>query len=128
MVLSGFNDRPQLLSGTALVRARMCESLATALGAADGGAYFLTGLMSVLDAMLALPMPDALRQLPLGQDIAAALQQRTGRLGAVLACVIAWERGEWDAAAIDGLAPERLQVAYLEALQWAEHTRAMLGD
>jgi c-di-GMP phosphodiesterase len=124
-MLAGFDDRPQLLATTALVRARMCEALGKSDGARDSGSLFLTGLLSVLDAMLAVPMPQAVQQLPLDSEIAAALTVHQGSLGEALVAVIAWERGDWDTVLASRYGHSLLQEAYFEALEWAERTRAM---
>jgi EAL and modified HD-GYP domain-containing signal transduction protein len=126
-MLAGFDDRPQLLASTALVRARMCEVIGQSEGARDSGSLFLTGLLSVLDAMLAVPMPQAVQQLPLDSAIAAALTRHQGPLGEALVAVIAWERGDWDTVLASRYGHTALQQAYFEALDWAERTRSMVA-
>lgn len=78
----------------ALVRAKMAESIAEALGYHDEGQYFTAGLLSVLDAILDQPMDEILHGLPLDKEIANALLHRKGRVGEVLSLVVAYERGE----------------------------------
>lgn len=77
----------------ALLRAAMCEDLAGLLPDANADEAFVVGLVSSLDQLLALPLPQLLRMLPLGPATVSALLDHRGPLGEVLACVIAYEEG-----------------------------------
>jgi EAL and modified HD-GYP domain-containing signal transduction protein len=67
--LGKFDDRPlQLLTNT-LMRARMCELLAKAGGVRETGPYFMTGLFSTLDALLGVPLKEALDKVPLTEPV-----------------------------------------------------------
>jgi EAL and modified HD-GYP domain-containing signal transduction protein len=108
----------------ALVRARACELLGEQLGDGEGAGpeLFLIGLCSLLDAMLRRPMPEALRELPLTTQAEQALLGTPNRARCVLDAVIAYERGEWDAATNAatsvGLNGPALASAFDEALRW----------
>jgi c-di-GMP phosphodiesterase len=117
--LSGIDDKPHELMTTAAVRARMCELLGTRLGM-PAEACFTVGLISALDALLDLPMEEVIRELPLSQDIAAALTARKGPYGPLLHCVVRYERGEWEGLGSD-LPLDRITIrdAYLEAVAWS---------
>jgi EAL and modified HD-GYP domain-containing signal transduction protein len=119
LLLSSIHDKPQELMQIAMVRAKMCELLATAkrLGAKE--IFFTTGLFSVLDALMDQPMEDVLNALPLSQEINDALLRREGNLGVVLQCVLDYERGNWDAVQHIGLQQAEITQAYLEAIAWA---------
>jgi EAL and modified HD-GYP domain-containing signal transduction protein len=108
----------------AILRARSCEIVAThAIGADDASEYFLLGLCSLLDAMLGQPMNTAVAELPLSDTIRKALLGEQNSARSLLDAVIAHERGEWDEAsriaATLKVSPDRLPVAYADALKWA---------
>jgi c-di-GMP-related signal transduction protein len=108
----------------AILRARSCEIVAThALGPDDASEYFLLGLCSLLDAMLGQPMSTAVTELPLSDSIRKALLGEQNSARSLLDAVIAHERGEWDEASriatLIKVPPDRLPVAYADALKWA---------
>jgi EAL and modified HD-GYP domain-containing signal transduction protein len=53
---------------------------------------FMTGILSLLDTLLEMPMTEVIGQLHLPDDVRAALVQRNGRLGRLLLIVEALER------------------------------------
>ncbi len=119
LLLSSIHDKPQELMQMAMARAKMCELLATAKRLSPKETFFTAGLFSVLDALMDQPMEDVLNALPLSQEINDALLRRAGNLGAVLQCVLDYERGIWDAVQCIGLQQGEITQAYLEAIAWA---------
>ncbi len=118
LVLAGIDDRPHELLITALVRARTCELLAGAAGeGGNGDAFYTTGLMSVVDALMDIPLKDVLAALPLDAAVRAALDGHRGPKGAALAAIKAYERGEIEQVPA-GLR-EAIGPAYLLALSHA---------
>jgi len=116
--------KPHELLLTCLVRARLCERLATA-GCAEGETigYFLAGMLSTLDAMMDLPMEHALKPLPIADDVRQALLGDTsGSIGQMLQLVKAVERGAWTTVRTRGrelgIAQSAVAAAYFEALRW----------
>lgn len=108
----------------ALARGRLAELVAERSGRrADAGSLFLTGLFSLLDALLRMPMAGVLAPMHIAPDVKAALLSRSGPYAAALALVEAQEHGDWaavdDAAAAVGIAPAAVSAAYAEALAWA---------
>jgi EAL and modified HD-GYP domain-containing signal transduction protein len=126
LLLSGIDEKRGPLLITALSRGRTCEAIARRLGADDANAYFFTGMLSVVDALLDLPMDEAVRDLPLSEDVVAALVDRAGGKGRTLTMAEACERGAWDDAALPGLDASELAVLHVEALTWADGTAAGL--
>jgi EAL and modified HD-GYP domain-containing signal transduction protein len=126
LILAGFDDKPLELMVTAMVRAKMCELLAQALGRSDTDTFFTVGLFSALDALMDSSMEEILKSLPLSDDLAAALLRHEGRLGSALACVLAYERGNWPAVVCPGLDNAAITGAYLHAITWAAKTSATL--
>jgi c-di-GMP phosphodiesterase len=126
LLLSGIDEKRGPLLITALSRGRTCEAIARRLGADDANAYFFTGMLSVVDAMLDQPMDEAIRDLPLAEDVVAALVDRAGGKGRTLTMAEACERGAWDDAALPSLDASELAVLHVEALTWADGTAAGL--
>jgi EAL and modified HD-GYP domain-containing signal transduction protein len=126
LLLSGIDERRGPLLVTALSRGRTCEAIARRLGADDTDAYFFTGMLSVVDALLDTPMEEAIAGLPLAEDVVAALVQRAGGKGRTLTMAEACERGAWDEAALPSLDAGALAVLHVEALAWADATAAGL--
>jgi EAL and modified HD-GYP domain-containing signal transduction protein len=123
-IASEFNsDRPTEILHMAFVRGRFCE-LATGQCALDSQEQYLLGMLSLLPAMLRMPMEELVPALPLRDEIRQAL------LGADSPerCLLQWlechERGEWalcDAVVeAHGLNPEQVIRCYVEAVDWAE--------
>ncbi len=123
LVLAGATDGADLAAfETGLIRAKMCARLAQAAGAADTGAYFLTGLLSVLPILMRRPMRELVSSLPVAEEIREALVGKGNDLRDALRCTVAWERGMWDTARYRSLSPEQIRDCYLEVLveskQW----------
>ena len=115
--------QPSELLRMAFVRGQFCEQAAGIAGL-DRTEQYLLGLLSLLPAMLRLPMQDLAPLLPLREEIRRALE------GTEIAerCLLAWleghEHGDW--AACDAimethkLEQEGLLRCYEEAVAWAE--------
>jgi EAL and modified HD-GYP domain-containing signal transduction protein len=86
------------LAGLALTRARLCEELARQSGNGEPAVQFTVGLLSVMDAMLDLPMETVVAHLPLSETVAAALIDPMGPspAAAYLRAVLLQERGSWE--------------------------------
>jgi EAL and modified HD-GYP domain-containing signal transduction protein len=119
IALAGIHDKPSELKLVALARARMCALLCDALEARYRDRFFTVGLFSAVDALLDMPMEQALEPLPLAEDVRDAILQHAGLMGRALDATLGYERGEWDRADKLPLAPGRIREIYLDALQWA---------
>jgi len=119
LAMSEVNDRSTTLMNAALIRGKMCELLAVAAGHKQEDRFFTVGLLSILDAILDLPMATVLESLPLTDDLNLALLDHSGPMGNILACVLAYENGEW--GEVDSLqtTPGTLRDAYLSSIAWA---------
>jgi c-di-GMP phosphodiesterase len=118
-LLANLDDKPHELLITAMVRAKMCEQLAKLMQQDNSATFFTVGLLSVLDAFMDRPMADILPTLPLADEIVEALLAHEGVLGATLRCVLAYERGDWEAVHDLGCQHDVLVKTYLKALMWA---------
>jgi c-di-GMP-related signal transduction protein len=117
-------DAHSELLAMASVRARTCELVATSIGGPDvGAAGFLTGMCSLLDAILAQPMTKVVDALPLPREVREALLGGENLQRHVVDAVRAYEWGEWDRAAemaeLAGADAGTLAHAYGAALSWA---------
>ncbi len=126
LCLQGFDDRPPSLFVNAMTRARMCEQLGRLGGAKETGAFFITGLFSLLNAMVGMPTQQIVEELPLSPAVARALVASEGDLGNALVCTRAYERAAWDHVTYRDLSPALIRAAYVDALAWAEEARALL--
>jgi len=119
LLLSSVDNKPRELMTSALIRARMCELLSESVKDAEKESFLSAGLLSVLDALLDCPMEKALSELPLADDIKAALIDGSGPIGKALNCSIAYERADWNNVRFYGLAPASVRAKYMTAIGWA---------
>ncbi len=118
---------PSPLLVLAATRGRMMEQLAAVWTGASSEAReraFLTGILSLVSALLALPLPEVLKTLPLPDEVRIALLDRTGELGDMLRLVEMVE--QTDVVGIAGMLDQRpfldatvVNNAYVEAIEWA---------
>lgn len=127
LAMSGANDKPHELLVTSLVRAKMCELLASVSSHANKEGCFVAGLFSVLDALLDMEMPELLQSLSLSDEINQALMTRDGVVGDVLAAVVAYEQGQWGLPVMQSFEQEHINKAYFDALAWAGEVEASLA-
>lgn len=120
LLMTSINDKPHELSIIAMTRAKMSELLAKALHKEPVDRYFMMGLLSVLDALMDMPMKKALAFLPLSSNIVEALLYHRGECAQILNTVIAYEQGEWDTVLKVGLPPDIIQKIYLQSIHWAD--------
>ncbi len=119
-LLAALDSTPQALVETAILRGRMCELLGQATSSKRSDTFFTAGLFSTLDAMLGLPMSRVIDRLPLAEEVSSALLKGEGTLGSALACVLAYERGDWEKARFGTVDRETIRDAFLEAVEWVE--------
>jgi EAL and modified HD-GYP domain-containing signal transduction protein len=87
---------------------------------------FTVGLLSVADALIGVPLETIVEELPLADEVGAALLHRDGPAGAILDAVVSYERGEFDAASLQSHAPT-IATSYRDALSWAVQTISSLN-
>ena len=120
IALSGIKEKPTELKVIALARARMCALLCEELAGEQCDRWFAVGLFSAVDALLDLPLEQAVDPLPLSEEFHQALLNHEGLMGRALHTVLAYEEGEWAQMENLGLPADRLRDIYLDALSWAE--------
>ena len=115
--------QPVELLRMAFVRGRFCE-LAAVLGGLDHTEQYLLGLLSLLPAMMRLPMQELAPSLPLREEIRRALLGETVPERCLLCWLEGHERGNWEACdrIVErcNMQQEDLFRCYEEALAWAE--------
>ncbi len=118
-LLASIDDKPTELTITALARARFCELAAKERGHANGNETFTVGLLSVLDALMDIPIEEAVASLPFDQRTRDAIVLHAGPTGELLECVIALETADFDRA--EEILPNA-GTLHMSALAWAEQT------
>jgi len=115
--------QPVELLHMAFVRGRFCE-LASVFCNLHTTEQYLLGLLSLLPAMLRVPMSNLTPLLPLRDEIRRALEGEKLPERALLCWLEAHERADWPTCDIvtekQGLNAGDLLVCYAEALQWAQ--------
>jgi len=117
----GENKSPALIT-LSLERARFCELLAPFAGE-NPTEQFMLGLLSLLDAMLEIPMESIVKSLPLRTEAKAALRGATNRASLPLRAIQSFESGTWEGSSptvdLPNLSEETLTRLYLESVKWA---------
>jgi len=116
---------PNPLLQTAAMRGELMRKLAVNLQAGHSEFHeqaFMTGIVSLLDALLGIPMKEVLAHINLSDDVHDALISHQGKLGHLLMLCEMLEGENFDAlpAALDKLKLDTRSVmqAQVEALQW----------
>ena len=93
---------------------------------------YLIGLLSVIDAILQVPMAEIIGRLPLRAEAAAALLGEDNPAAAVLRLSKSWEQGEWcrcaNRAESLGLSEPELTGYYLSSTEWAGEAVRSAGE
>ncbi|WAA11086.1 EAL and HDOD domain-containing protein [Fervidibacillus albus] len=110
---------------TSLLRAKFNEFFAKdVLHVKDFGEYFLTGMFSMIDTILHIPMANVVTELPLQDSITAALLGEENKHRRVLNIVKAIERADWETVthSIEQFGIEEVELfsIYLKAMKWAQ--------
>ena len=117
---------PPAVGTTAIVRGRLMELLATELQVPteECDNAFVTGVFSLLDTMLGMPMDKALEAISLPESVISALLLQRGPLAPLLDLCVACETGDdavfARAAQELDLDNQQINWAHLQALAWAE--------
>jgi c-di-GMP-related signal transduction protein len=113
---------------SALVRGRFGELLAPHVPHGESD-LFLLGLLSLIDAMLDMPMANILEKIPLDYPTKAVLLGQTSPLQPVFRLMLSHESGDWDSASLLSrslqLDPEQVAGYYWEAQEWSRELSLM---
>lgn len=107
-----------------LTRAKMCEEIEKIrCKSVPSSSYFMTGMFSMMDSILSMPMEMILRDLPLEEEICEALTGKTNSIKDVLDLVLAVEKAEWivisEKCKILNIDEKDLFKVYAESLNWS---------
>lgn len=119
ITMSSLSDQPPHsteMMRQAVIRANMCEQIAEHSGVGDTQTYFSVGLLSMLDALLGMPMDEVLQALPLSDEMKSALLHFEGEVGVALKCAIAYENGDWQETSRCHLNATQLRDCFFNAL------------
>ncbi len=132
LALSSLDNKPQVLTDLAMVRAKMCEQLGkniTRRASADD--YFTIGLLSLIDAFFDMPMEELMKKISLSESMKNALLKREGDMGQALECVINYQNGDWaqdkgiESTDENSLSCDQITQAYLDSVKWTEENRTI---
>ncbi|MEO6866358.1 MAG: EAL domain-containing protein [Gemmatimonadaceae bacterium] len=117
------NDVTDQLVYAALLRARLCELIAeSSPQVRHPQALFMTGLFSMLDVLLRMPMREVLSRVTISDEIRQAVMEGTGPYAEPLLLADAYQRGEWDQvdvlASSLGVLPMQMAWLYTKSLTW----------
>jgi EAL and modified HD-GYP domain-containing signal transduction protein len=120
-------DFPSPLLVLAATRGKLMELIAAALQPRDRDFHdraFMAGILSLVNALLGLPMQEIVGSVPLARDVKQALLERTGALGDMLLLVEALEESdllgiEQALDRVAGLAHSQVIGMQVDAMRWA---------
>ncbi|GAB3016631.1 EAL and HDOD domain-containing protein [Bowmanella dokdonensis] len=117
-------QKPLELIRMSILRGRFCELIATRLAEERSSLAFLTGLFSLVDALLGERMQEVLKRLPLEKEVKQALLGEENLFNDLLELVKAYESGSWSRtqsiAEKLAIRQEQLPELYAEAIKWSE--------
>ena len=120
-------EKPDELVSLVLVRARLCEQLGKTTGLSEGQCadLYMTGLFSLLDAMLDCPMAEVLDKLPVNSEVKESLLGKDTTCLRFLRFAQGFERNQQTQCEQFqkqlGITDEQLQDCYLDAVKYANH-------
>ncbi|WP_019025989.1 EAL and HDOD domain-containing protein [Colwellia piezophila] len=123
-------DKPSELINLAMTRAKFCELVAKDIPSQlDMSIAFLTGLLSMIDAILDESMANILEKLPLSREIKDPLLTKKGVMAALIKLVELIEQADWDKTTLVmkklKLDKDKVVEHYNQAVAWAdEQTQA----
>ncbi len=118
----GSRGKKSYLLTTALVRARFAELIGNE-ARLSGPALFILGLLSLMDAILDVPMSMIVDQVAVSVDIRAALEGLPNPLRSCLDLVLCYETADWSRC--DHIRKQwripahTMSNSYIEAVRWA---------
>ena len=117
------SDKPDEIVKMSMIRGHFLESLnMKSIRIHANESVFLTGLFSMLDVLMDLPMVSALEGMSLAKEIRAALIEHTGVLYTLLELCISLERSDWDMVdelvSLLNIETKLVSDEYINAVKW----------
>lgn len=124
--IAGKSEWSREIFNITLTRAKMCELIALHKNKQkESSSYFLTGMFSLMDALLGMKMDEIVNLMPLHDDICEALNGNSNQLKDTLDLSISIEKGVWEDVSFWC---EKLQIeerivlrSYNEAFKWSNN-------
>lgn len=124
------SEKPAELMKLSMSRARFAELMAQD-HKDDPSTAFLTGMMSLIDAMLDEPIATVMKKLPLAEPIKKALVERKGIMAFYIEIGKCFENANWERAEKliiqIGLDKNHIPSLYQEAVHWSDVQMEALG-
>ena len=117
MAMSNRSDKPAEMYRSLLVKSRMCELLAKQTDPENKSAYFLASVMSGLHLLMDTSMTSLLEQVPVSDEIRAAVLEGKGAIGELPRETGHYVEGYWDQISPD-LDINNYDDVYHESLHW----------
>ncbi len=119
-------DLPEEALVTCVVRGRFLEQLGNRLGhIGRGDDLFFMGIFSMIDLFFGRPKKEVLQDIPIKEDVKAALLGGESPFKNLFEAVMAYEEGEWDPLhthlATLGMPEEEVPDLYFAALDWTQN-------
>lgn len=127
LLLDKIDDVPKELMVSSLIRAKFCENMAESSGhKVDKDSYFLVGLFSALGAFFKSPIEDIVTEMPLSDDVVAALVTKKGLMGEALSCLAKIESTNTNYMDLrfEGIQLTEIANIYLTSSAWAQEAIA----
>ena len=126
-------DRPSEITRLSLIRAKFAENLAPAFEMAiKSGSLFISGLFSLLDVILQMPLSKAIDEVAASAEIREALIENKGQLSEVLKLIFAYEHADWHNTSLimvrNRIDIEDLSGAFLDSLYWYRNLLDAIED
>ncbi len=122
LLMAGGRSSASEQSMTALVRARMCELVASVVPDASTGLAFVAGMVSAFDVLLGVPLDVVLDGIGAPDQLRTAASAGACPVGDVVADVVAYQLGELGASGAptrSGIGLHGLASAWTDAVEWA---------
>lgn len=126
VAMMGDDDQTAENSRGALVRARFCDAIARSRRDAPS-AYYTAGLLSAVGPIVQRPLEEVLSDLPLTDEVVAAVLHREGRIGEVVQMAEAYETARWEDPALALVDAATVTEAYLSAIAWVDGAIAVMA-
>ena len=125
LALSSNDDKPSELIRQILITARMCEFIAYHTEEVDSEMAFITGVLSMLDALLEVEQSTLLSQLSVSDEIERAIKGYEGNAGKLLQAVNFYMIGQSSFQLPEDVKKVYAE-AYFESLRWSNETMQMM--
>jgi c-di-GMP-related signal transduction protein len=127
------SDRPPEVIVTSLIRAKMCESLASHAGLSGcDSELFFVGMFSMLDVLIGRPLREILGSMRLSNDVKNTLLGMKSKYREVFELVVNYQNGNWErferSAKKLALNAAIVPKLYLESVDWADQIASLKTD